>query len=282
MILLFLLLLILVFLIIEILNIKGQVKEILSSDRSNRLVTVNFPVLGIAGLSREINRLIEKERLLREELEGEKDKIKSQVTSISHDLRTPLTSILGYLELCKSEPKREYIEVIEAKAKGLEKLVETFYEISLLEDKAYDLPLDMVRPSYLIEDMAMGYFDDFKKKGIELKIDINEDREVIGNADELLRVYANLFSNMDKYSNGEAKVFHGMVEGRLKTVFSNDYSGDLEEDKLFVKFYTGEKSRRNTSSGVGLYTAKLLLEKMGHKVSANVKGNMLSIEIEYN
>lgn len=282
MILLILVVLILIFLIIEIFNIRGQVKEILSSDRSNRLVTVNFPVFGLAGLSREINRLIEKERVLREDLEGEKEKIKSQVTSISHDLRTPLTSILGYLELCKAWPKKEYIEIIESKAKGLEKLVETFYEISLLEDKAYDLPLDMVRPSYLIEDMAMGYFDDFKKKGIDLQVDINEDKEVIGNADELLRVYANLFSNMDKYSRGKAGVFHGMVDGRLKTIFSNDYRGDLEEDKLFVKFYTGEKSRRNASSGVGLYTAKLLLEKMGHRVSANVKGNMLSVEIEYN
>lgn len=276
-----------VFLINEINSIKEQLKYINNEERTNNRIRVSIQAFKIDSLAEEINKLINKHTGKEKELEYEKNKIKTQITSISHDLRTPLTSIKGYLDLIeKTEDKEEfksYLEILNKKTLRLEKLVKDFYEISLLDDTNYVLELEPTMAGTILEDVLMEYYKDIEDNGIKLEIDLEDDKEVLLNQNALSRVYSNLLSNIKKHGIDKAEIFHGIRNGVLVTSFKNKIkdSNLVDENKLFEKFYTGEKSRHEENSGIGMYSSKILAEKMGMKITGQIKDAYLIINIEY-
>lgn len=275
--------------IFQLISIKEQLNLIIKERKTNKLVTVSFHGLKVDEMVTEINNLINSHVQKERELEYEKSRLKSQVTSISHDLRTPLTSIMGYLELvkrCKTDEEgQKYLDIIKSKSETMQKLVEDFYEVSLIEDKNYELEIEKFLPSYIIEDTAMSYYNELESMGIKLDINILEDQEILGNQNALARIYLNLLSNIKKHGVNTATITHGMIDGKHQTIIRNEISpqsqATLEEDRLFEKFYTGEKSRHQTSSGIGMYSSKIMLEKMGHKIQAQIVEKEMIITITY-
>lgn len=274
--------------IFQIISIKEQLNLITKEKKTNKLVTVSIHGLKIDELVIEINNLIKAHIQKEQDLEYEKARLKSQVTSISHDLRTPLTSIMGYLELlekCQNEEETiNHIEIIKRKSETMQKLVEDFYEVSLIEDKNYEFEIEKFLPSYIIEDTIMSYYSELESIGFELKIDIREDNEILGDQNALARVFTNLISNIKKHGTESAEITHGVIDGKLQTIIKNKIKPEaaLEEERIFEKFYTGEKSRHQTSSGIGMYSSKIILEKMGHNIQAQIKNGQMIITIEYN
>lgn len=268
-------------------SIKNQLQFINKEEKTNKLVTVVFHGLKTNALVTEINNLINRHKDKEIELEHEKNKIKSQITSISHDLRTPLTSIVGYIDLLEKplskEDKEKYLNILKKKSSTLQKLVEDFYEITLIEDINYTLEIAEVSPGYILEDVIMEYYNDFENIGLSLNINIEDYKKILGNQKALSRVYSNLLSNMKKHGELEGEIFHGMKEGSLITVFKNKIKGNenLDDKRLFEKFYTGEKSRNNSSSGIGMYSSKVILEKMNFSVSAKIINGYMEITIKY-
>ncbi len=100
---------------------------------------------------------------------------------------------------------------------------------------------------------------------------------------ELVRVYTNLLQNILKHGAQNAQVHHYVREGKTYTLFSNDFifADFLNMDRLFERFYTGNVSRNDQSTGLGLYTVRILLEKMGHRIVAERTGDRMTILIEY-
>lgn len=268
-------------------SIKNQLQFINKEEKTNKLVTVVFHGLKTNALVTEINNLINRHKDKEIELEHEKNKIKSQITGISHDLRTPLTSIVGYIDLLEKplskEDKEKYLNILKKKSSTLQKLVEDFYEITLIEDINYTLEIAEVSPGYILEDVIMEYYNDFENIGLSLNINIEDYKKILGNQKALSRVYSNLLSNMKKHGELEGEIFHGMKEGSLITVFKNKIKGNenLDDKRLFEKFYTGEKSRNNSSSGIGMYSSKVILEKMNFSVSAKIINGYMEITIKY-
>lgn len=268
-------------------SIKNQLQFINKEEKTNKLVTVVFHGLKTNALVTEINNLINRHKDKEIELEHEKNKIKSQITSISHDLRTPLTSIVGYIDLLEKplskEDKEKYLNILKKKSSTLQKLVEDFYEITLIEDINYTLEIAEVSPGYILEDVIMEYYNDFENIGLSLNINIEDYKKILGNQKALSRVYSNLLSNMKKHGELEGEIFHGIKEGSLITVFKNKIKGNenLDDKRLFEKFYTGEKSRNNSSSGIGMYSSKVILEKMKFSVSAKIINGYMEITIKY-
>lgn len=268
-------------------SIKNQLQFINKEEKTNKLVTVVFHGLKTNALVTEINNLINRHKDKEIELEHEKNKIKSQITSISHDLRTPLTSIVGYIDLLEKplskEDKEKYLNILKKKSSTLQKLVEDFYEITLIEDINYTLEIAEVSPGYILEDVIMEYYNDFENIGLSLNINIEDYKKILGNQKALSRVYSNLLSNMKKHGGLEGEIFHGIKEGSLITVFKNKIKGNenLDDKRLFEKFYTGEKSRNNSSSGIGMYSSKVILEKMNFSVSAKIINGYMEITIKY-
>lgn len=280
-------LIIILLLSLELKSLRDQMAYINREDKTNKRLSLGFHGFFLDSLVMEINKYIDKGKAKEEDLSYEKEKIKNQITSISHDLRTPLTSIVGYLDLLEKtkdpESYKAYMETLKKKTQSLQKLVVDFYDISLLEDKNYQIDLEDLAPSMVLEDKIMEYYKDIEDKGIDLEIAIENSDLISSNSQGLSRVYGNLLSNIKNHGCETAKIVHKRQGDQVLTIFSNRISEaeDLDVERLFEKFYTGQKSRNKGSSGIGMYASKVILEKLGHKIEADLYRGLLTITIKY-
>gem|GEM_PF-229109 len=277
----------LVIMLRQIRSILGQLKTIEPNQLSNMQLRLDEAAPGFDKLLVGINRLLNHSRKVNRDLERQKRNLQSQITSISHDLRTPLTSILGYLELAESSESAEerglYIDVVKRKAIILQNLITDFYELSQLEEEEYPLELETVSCVPLLEDTVLTFYQDFIRRGLKLELDIQETPPIRLSRKELVRVYTNLIQNIIKHAKIHARIFHGQLNGQIVTILENDLDSQvvLEPQRLFERFYTVDPSRHGSGTGLGLYIARILLGKMGHQIKAAQSGQLIRFVITY-
>ena len=255
--------------------------EHLSSD-TNQLITVSSSDKHVRHLASEIaKQLTELRRQRRQYINGDRE-LKEAVTNISHDLRTPLTAICGYLELLETEEMtdntRRYVEQIANRTEALKALTEELFRYSVISSVS-DLNYEKVDVGRVLEDTLISFYGAFEQKNITPNISL-PDGVIIRSLDKsaLSRIFGNIISNAVKYSDGDFSVI--MTESGEIT-FSNTASklSSVDVGKLFDRFYTVDSARKST--GLGLSIAKLLTERMGGCISADYKGNMLSITLSF-
>ena len=255
------------------------VSEHLSSD-TNQLVTVSSGDKYVRHLASEIARqLTELRRQRLRYVNGDRE-LKEAITNISHDLRTPLTAICGYLELLEAEEMtdntRRYVEQISNRTEALKALTEELFRYSVISSVS-ELNYDQVNVGRVLEDVLISFYGAFEQKNITPSISL-PDSEVIRLLDRsaLSRVFGNIVSNAVKYSDGDFSV---SMSDTGEITFSNTASelSSVEVGKLFDRFYTVESARKST--GLGLSIAKLLTDRMGGSVSADYKDKVLSIKL---
>lgn len=231
----------------------------------------------------EVSSCLEELILVNKNLALGKNKLdesyRDSLANMSHDLRTPLTSILGYILLLEKndleEKEREYLEIIERKSNDLKELIDRFYETSLAE-MGTPLKFEKCELYLLISEKVLSYYDDFMEKFGGLELDLEK---LIVEIDVTIfkQVLSNLLSNMLKYSLGENKI----VLKDKKLYFSNLTNlSDGEHDELFKKSYVVDSSRNN-STGLGLYIVKTRLDSMGVGSKIYVKENIFTIETDF-
>ena len=255
--------------------------EYLSSD-TNQLVTVSSNDRYVRYLASEIaKQLAELRRQRRRYINGDRE-LKEAVTNISHDLRTPLTAICGYLELLEAEEMtdntRRYVEQIANRTEALKALTEELFRYSVISSVS-DLSYEKVNVGRMLEDTLISFYGAFEQKNIIPQISL-PDSAIIRSLDKsaLSRIFGNIVSNAVKYSDG---VFSVTMTDTGGIMFSNTASelSSVDVGKLFDRFYTVDSARKST--GLGLSIAKLLTERMGGKISADYKGNVLSISLSF-
>ena len=255
--------------------------EHLSSD-TNRLITVSSSDRYVRHLASEIARqLAELRRQRRQYISGDRE-LKEAVTNISHDLRTPLTTICGYLELLEAEEMtdntRRYVEQIANRTEALKALTEELFRYSVISSVS-DLSNEMVNVGRVLEDTLISFYGAFEQKNITPNISL-PDSVIVRSLDKsaLSRIFGNIVSNAVKYSDGDFSV---TMSDAGEIIFSNTASelSSVDVGKLFDRFYTVDSARKST--GLGLSIAKLLTERMGGSISAEYKGNMLSITLSF-
>ena len=255
--------------------------EHLSSD-TNQLITVSSNDKHVRHLASEIARqLAELRRQRRQYINGDRE-LKEAVTNISHDLRTPLTVIYGYLDLLEAEEMtdntRRYVEQIANRTEALKALTEELFRYSVISSVS-DLSYEKVNVGRVLEDTLISFYGAFEQKNITPNISLS-DSAVSRSLDKfaLSRIFGNIVSNAVKYSDGDFEVT--MTESGEIT-FSNTASelSSVDVGKLFDRFYTVDSARKST--GLGLSIAKLLTERMGGCISADYKGNTLSIMLSF-
>jgi len=253
--------------------------EHLSSD-TNQLITVSSSDKHVRHLASEIARqLTELRRQRRRYINGDRE-LKEAVTNISHDLRTPLTAICGYLELLEAEEMtdntRRYVEQISNRTEALKALIEELFRYSVISSVS-DLNYEKVDVSRVLEDSLLSFYAAFERKHIIPQIFVpNEGVWRTLDKQALSRIFSNIIGNAVKYSDGDFSVtMHD--DGQI--VFSNTASGlsSVEVGKLFDRFYTVDLARKST--GLGLSIAKLLTERMNGSIAANYQNNVLSITV---
>ena len=257
------------------------VSEHLSSD-TNQLITISSNDKHVRHLASEIARqLTELRRQRRQYISGDRE-LKEAVTNISHDLRTPLTAICGYLELLEAEEMtdntRRYVEQISNRTEALKALTEELFRYSVISSVS-DLSYEKVNVGRVLEDTLISFYGAFEQKNITPNISLT-DSVIVRSLDKsaLSRIFGNIISNAVKYSDGDFSV---TMSDAGEIIFSNTASelSSVDVGKLFDRFYTVDSARKST--GLGLSIAKLLTERMGGSISAEYKGNMLSITLSF-
>ncbi len=249
---------------------------------TNTLIDISTRDPYIRHLASEINVQL---RLLRKEhyrySQGDRE-LKEAVTNISHDLRTPLTAICGYLDLLDHEEKNEavtrYLAQIQNRVDLLKNLTEELFRYSIVSSTQELNPeqLDMVR---ILEESLVSFYALMQEKGIQPQLDLPSEpvwRSL--DAAALSRIFSNIINNALKYSDGDFTVSMG-TDGIV--VFTNKASNldSVAVGKLFDRFYTVEASRNST--GLGLSIAKLLTEQMSGTIHAKYRDNRLYIELRF-
>lgn len=260
----------------------GLTEEYLKEEKSNMRVNSGSFKISLE-ISKLINKLIEKNEETKKRSAIERENLNREITSISHDIRTPLTSIIGYIQLSKDECREDkinhYLSIIEKKSYSLEELINDFYSLKLIETKK-DLEMQKVYPNIILEELISEYYVDFEKKGIKLDDHILSNKSIFTNEKYLFRSFENLISNMLKFTKSKAEISHFEKNGRLYTVFKNDIKNDsnLVKDKIFTKYYTEDHARVKRSSGLGLYSTKLMLNRSGEKIDVNFEETILYLQ----
>ena len=271
-------------LLIKLHSMHKTTKEITDAF-AERLTTDTNTLIDVAGdayakrLAAEINVQLRKSREQRHRYVQGDAELKAAVTNISHDLRTPLTAIQGYLDLLEQEDLPEnvtrYVEMIQNRAEHLTVLTEELFRYSVLLSEGKELVKEPVVMNAAIEESVAGFYAVLTERGIVPEIRIPE-RKVIRALDgsALARVFSNLLNNAVKYSDGDLEI-ELTEEGAI--TFSNTAEGldEVQVGKMFNRFYTVEAARKST--GLGLSIARTLVEQMGGTITAKYEDGRLQI-----
>ena len=259
-----------------------ELKEHLSMD-TNTLLTISSRDKWVCAIAEKLNQQI---RVLREERlryqQGDRE-LKEAVTNISHDLRTPLTAICGYLHLLSFEERIEmikhYFKLIENRVGAMMGLTEELFQYSVILTKPEELSIVPVDMGNVLEESLAAFYAAFTTRGIVPEIEmpkVRVIREVNKNA--LARIFENLIGNALKYSDGDFNVVL-YEDGRI--CFSN-MAGELNEvavGRIFDRFFTVETARK--SSGLGLSIAKNFTVRMGGKIWAEYLEGRLILTVMF-
>ncbi len=279
-------------LVIKIIVMKGSAREIaeklsekLSSD-TNTLIDISSGDKDMKRLADELNKQL---RLLREErrryLQGDME-LKRAVTGISHDLRTPLTAISGYLDMLENEKKSEnaarYLGIIRERTETLKNLSEELFSYSLITaatDNGITPEYEEVSLNAAVEDSVLAFYAVLTKRGITPEITLPENKITRRLDKKLLsRILSNIISNAVKYSDGDLEI---TLSDNGTLVFQN-HAAALDEitvKRLFDRFYTVENA--GGSTGLGLSIAKTLTELMNGEINARYADGKLFIELMF-
>lgn len=228
---------------------------------------------------------------LNNELESQKMKVEL-ISNVSHDLKTPLTSIINYTELLKYEnldykTQKEYIDTLDRKSKRLKTLIEDLFNVSNVKGKNVKLNIEEVNVIGLINYTLLELEDKINKSSLIFSLNFEED-EVILNLDRkrTIRVFENLIVNITKYSLENTRVYidtrkeNNKFYITLRNISKEEI--DVDGEYLLERFVRGDKSRNTEGSGLGLSIAKDFIELQGGNLSANIDGDLFKVIIEFN
>lgn len=278
-----------IFLIIKILITKNEIRnigvslsKIINTD-TNNLITISTNDRDLKKLAILLNESLKNLRRLELEYKNGNKELKSSITNISHDLRTPLTAIRGYLDLMDSfhlsEKQINYLNIIDSKVKDLTVLTEQLFDFSKTLDLQDEVTKEEIVINYILEDTIASFYSLFVRHNITPNIDICKDKVVrLLNESMLKRIFENIISNAIKYGDNDFHVklySDGIIEFSNKTNLLDQVS--LE--KIFDRYYTVRNAKK--ANGIGLSIAKQLTDLCGGRIDAQYKHHVLFITLVF-
>lgn len=285
---------IILLLIVYIIRIKRELKSISKQIEESKGEYINIHTNAINDsieiLAKNINYLYDNSQKILAKNKKIENELRQSISNISHDLRTPLTSIKGYVQLIKEDSitdkeKNDYINIVEKRVENLQNLITSFYDLSRIHGNEFKFNLKKINLKTILCDSIAMYYNNFIEKNIEPVIEIDEKiQDIISDESVVERIFSNLIGNMLKYADKNIKISLFQEENYIISKFQN-LSPNLKEedmDKLFDRFYTADKSRSDKNTGLGLAITKSLLDKLNNKIEAKLINGNLIIEIKWN
>lgn len=291
----------LIFVTIKYILYRRQVKSLcrqltfLQNTTTNNRLRTDLTEREILELAQRINEIYEKHEKTELELKRKEQNMKEMITSVSHDIRTPLTSLKGYFQLLmqeKTDPdnkdmqvagnreqehrEEEYASIMNERMNTLSDLLDELFTYTKLQNEDYILELTEQDLTRLVLDTLFSFYEMFKEKNIEPQMDICEERiPVTCNDVAVKRILTNIIRNAILHGAGDIILQYGrtergdMVFFRCENMVSDP--AEIDIDRLFQRFYKADKARSTSSTGLGLAIAKELVERMNGRVEAKIQ-----------
>ena len=251
-------------------NSDRELQEITEDLEQNRIVKMSVPCRELEGLLITVNEALEGIRRQKVAYEDREAKLQRQIENISHDLRTPLTAIIGYLDLINTETLGEddaqSFETVRKRAGMLQRLVSQFYDLARLEAGDYNLDMQEADIGKMLREELLDSFGDMEQKGIQVEVEIPERPVMICcDQDAMGRIFLNLIQNAGRYAASTLKVAVDVHDKITMISFENDVKEMKHEEanRLFDRFYTADPARGQGGTGLGLTISRHLTESMG-------------------
>ena len=284
-----------IFLLVRLIVLKGNVRDIrkeLENTRTeeyNREIRLTLLDKDAEALAAEINQNLDYQKSLKMESEQSRRQLEQSISDIAHDLRTPLTVVKGNLQMLEKEELtdkgREYLDISRRKADTLKGMVDEFFELSVLESDSKPAELRKLDVISFLSEFIIENETLIRKKELTPEITFPE-KTVFIQADKALltRVFSNLFTNILKYAKDSFELKVTGDDAGLCTVQIGNNVAEPETidiEHIFDRTYRVDKARRDGSAGLGLYIAKLLVEKQKGRITAELEGNKLIFNIVF-
>lgn len=261
----------------------------INNSKTNMIVKVPVPNRFLESLAAEINRSLSQKREMEAKYRRMTERQRLDVTNVSHDLRTPLTSVIGYIQLLSDdglsgEERKKYKEILLSRAKSLQTLISGFYELSRLDSGEYGFEPEPLNLQNILCEIMASFYQNFLDLGVEPKVQINEKAPpVVADENAVRRVFTNLIQNALKHNGGNFSVSLKSCGGSIFTDFENDAPQLKEEDAehLFERFYTADRVRSGQNTGLGLAIVKELIEGMDGQIDAKIKNGRLRFSVRW-
>ena len=278
---------------------RRQVKTIcrqlrfMENDMTNHKLRTDLTDKEIVELAELINDMCEAHNKKEISLMNKDRRLKETLTFVSHDIRTPLTSLKGYFELLMSEEdvekKLQYAGVMSERMDNLSDLLDELFTYTKLQNQDYKLEMEERDMTKLVLDTIFSFYEIFKEQGYEPELSIDEKSyKVMCNDVAIKRVISNVIKNALVHGMGEIKLRYGvveMVDGSKQLVFACENSlahpENMDISQVFERFYKADKSRNEKSTGLGLAIAKEMVEKMSGHIEARLEDRRFIIEVGF-
>lgn len=264
-----------------------ELKELPTRSSFGGRLSLDFREKTLLDLVDEVNVMIDAFEEKNRQAKKMEENVKLSISGLSHDLRTPLTSINGYVQLLSSttdDTKRtHYLSIIEQSVNRLIEMTEHFYDLARIETNQKEMTLSSIWLSNLVEEIFLSFYEQLEEKEIELQFpEQRNKRQIIADKLMLTRVIQNIVQNILRYGQSKTFISYEIEKDFLVLTIKNDIKRDSKVviEKVFTRFYTEVSSRTNTeASGLGLYLSKMLVDKMNGKMMADLQDNWFVLKI---
>ncbi len=269
-------------------NAARRMREQLADETTARL-SLPCPSAGAEELLSCLNQLLELRQEERARYRRKEQELRRQIANVSHDLRTPLTSILGYLQLLEGdglspERKAEYLAVIEGRARTLQTFIAAFYDLSRIEGGELPLEREQVDLRRALSDQLAASYGQIEEAGLDMEVELADGLPPVwADSGAVARIFSNLLTNALRHGKDALSVRLYRAGNVIVSAFSNRAEGLTAEDAahVFERFYTADKMRTGQSTGLGLAIVKALAERMGHTAAARWEDGVFTIEVRW-
>lgn len=277
-----------------LISYKRQVKDICRQLRflqecdSNMLITTEMKKGHIEELAELLNTLLKERKRERADYQKKEQMIADIYTNLSHDIRTPLTSLDGYFQLLEEtqeeNDRKRYIQIIQERIESLKEMLEELFTYTKLQNGTYELKLEPQNVGQILKETVFSYYDDWAEQGISPQFEITEEPVWIrGNKQALRRTIQNIIRNGLDHGNKEIRIQLSRNEKQMELVFQNkiEPGEQIDISRVFERFYKADKARSKSSTGLGLSIAKGFVQKMHGEIAAEIKEDWFCIKISF-
>ena len=255
---------------------------------SNMLIHREFGLGGIGMLSDRLNDLLELRRKEKQYYQEKETLIADTYTNLSHDIRTPLTSLDGYFQLMEAcenvEEQRRYLNIIHERIHSLNEMLEELFMFTKLKNESYRLELTSCCINRILKETVFSYYDDWVRREIQPDIQITEEQLYIdGNKQGLSRIIQNVIKNGLDHGEKKIRIVLKREQNRAVLRISNQViaSEQIDIEHVFDRFYKADAARSKTSTGLGLSIAREFVRRMNGEIGAKIEENEFIVEMSF-